>query len=105
MSTAKTSSTLLAAKLAGVRGKRLGLALGTGVAWLLVAAVALLGTAMIADWKWDFSHSIRQALLALDALVLLLIAARHIARVEQIGEERAIDHLHFLEARGAQAGR
>ncbi len=79
MSTAKTSSTILTAKLAGVRGKRLALALGTGVAWLLVAAVTLLSAGMIADWKWDFSHGIRQALLALDALVLLIIAARHIA--------------------------
>ena len=74
------SSTLLTAKLAGVRGKRLGLALGTGVAWLAVATVTLLGIGMMVDWKWDLPYGGRQALLAMDALVLLLIAARHIAR-------------------------
>jgi hypothetical protein len=79
MSTTK-SSTLLTAKLAGVRGKRLGLALGTGVAWLAVATVTLLGMGMMVDWKLDLPYGGRQALLAMDALVLLLIAARHIAR-------------------------
>ncbi|MBC8324238.1 MAG: hypothetical protein H8E27_01235 [Verrucomicrobia subdivision 3 bacterium] len=79
MNTAKQSSTILTAKLDGVRTKRLGLALGTGVAWLVAAAVSMLSAGMIADWKWDFSHGIRQAMLALDALVLLIIAARHIA--------------------------
>ena len=74
MNTAETS-TVLTAKLAGVRGKRLTLALGTGVAWLAVAAVTLLGAGMMVDWKWDLSHGARQALLALDALVLLIIAA------------------------------
>ncbi len=73
------SSTMLTAKLAGVRGKRLLFAVLTGLAWLVVAAVALLGAGMLADWKWDFSHGTRQALLAVDALVLLIIAARHIA--------------------------
>ncbi len=79
MNTAE-SSTVLTTKLAGVRGKRLTLALGTGVAWLAVAAVTLLGAGMMVDWKWDLSHGARQALLALDALVLLIIAARHIAQ-------------------------
>ena len=79
MSTTK-SSTLLTAKLAGVRDKRLGLALGTGVAWLAVGTVTLLGIGMMVDWKWDLPYGGRQAFLVMDALVLLLIAARHIAR-------------------------
>ena len=74
------SSTVLTAKLAGVRGKRLTLALGTGIAWLAVAAVTLFGAGMMADWKWDLSHGVRQALLALDAGVLIIIVARYIAR-------------------------
>ena len=78
MSTTK-SSTLLTAKLAGVRGKRLGLALGTGVAWLAVASVILLSGGMMVDWKWELKPGERQALLVIDALVLLIIAARHIA--------------------------
>ena len=75
-----SSNTLLTAKLAGVRTKRLLLALVTGIAWLVAAGVVLLGAGMMVDWKWNLSHSARQGLLALDALVLIILAARYIAK-------------------------
>ena len=45
MSNARTaySSELLRGKLAAVRSKQLGVALGTGVSWLVLVAAVLLG--------------------------------------------------------------
>lgn len=77
MSTTHTSQ-LLSAKLAGVRGKQLGLALGGGLAWIALAAVALLGTGMLLDWKWNLPLWARLLFLLFDALVLMALIVRHV---------------------------
>ena len=71
-------SRLLEAKLAAVRSKHLNVGLGTGVAWLAVAAVALLAGGMLLDWKLDLDKSVRTLLLLIDAIVLAVIFIRHI---------------------------
>ena len=65
MSLAKTASAseVLQSKLSGVRDKHLYVGLGTGVAWLVLAAVVLLGVGMFLDWKFDLSKDIRTVLL------------------------------------------
>ena len=71
-------SRLLEDKLAAVRSKHLNVGLGTGVAWLAVAAVALLAGGMLLDWKLDLDKSVRTLLLLIDAIVLAVIFIRHI---------------------------
>ena len=71
-------SRLLEAKLAAVRSKHLNVGLGTGVAWLAVAAVALLAGGMLLDWKLDLDKSVRTLLLLIDAIILTVIFIRHI---------------------------
>ena len=71
-------SRLLEAKLAAVRSKHLNVGLGTGVAWLAVAAVTLLAGGMLLDWKLDLDKSVRTLLLLIDAIVLAVIFIRHI---------------------------
>ena len=80
MSLAKTASAseVLQSKLSGVRDKHLYVGLGTGVAWLVLAAVVLLGVGMFLDWKFDLSKDIRTVLLMGDVVVLLVIFAKHI---------------------------
>jgi hypothetical protein len=80
MSSAKTarSSELLQSKLSGVRDKHLYIGLGTGVAWLVLATVLLLGAGMFLDWKFDLSKDVRTVILMGDAVVLLVIFAKHI---------------------------
>ena len=56
-------SRLLEDKLAAVRAKHLNVGVGTGVAWLAVAAVALLTGGMLLDWKLDLDKSVRTCLL------------------------------------------
>ncbi|MDG2213431.1 MAG: hypothetical protein P8M70_06365, partial [Verrucomicrobiota bacterium] len=65
MSSAKTvhSSEFLQSKLSGVRDKHLYVGLGTGVAWLVLAAVLLLGVGMFLDWKFDLSKNVRTIIL------------------------------------------
>ena len=71
-------SRLLEDKLAAVRAKHLNVGVGTGVAWLAVAAVALLAGGMMLDWKLDLDKSVRTLLLLIDAIVLAVIFIRHI---------------------------
>ena len=80
MSSAKTahSSELLQSKLSGVRDKHLYVGLGTGVAWLVLAAVLLLGVGMFLDWKFDLSKDVRTVILMGDVVVLLVIFVKHI---------------------------
>ena len=80
MSLAKTAraSELLQSKLAGVRDKHLYLGLGAGVAWLVLASVALLAAGMFLDWKFDLPKDVRMVLLMGDVVVLLVIFAKHI---------------------------
>ena len=72
------SSAMLENKLAGVRAKHLNVGVGTGLAWLAVAAVALLAVGMFIDWKFNLDKSLRTLLLLVDAVVLLVIFIRHI---------------------------
>ena len=80
MSSVKTghSSEMLQGKLAGVRNKHLFVGLGTGFAWLLLAAVGLLGVGMFLDWKFDLPKDVRLVFLIGDALVLSVIFRKHI---------------------------
>ena len=71
-------SRLLDDKLAAVRAKHLNVGVGTGVAWLAVAAVALLAGGMLLDWKLDLDKSVRTLLLLIDAIILAVIFIRHI---------------------------
>jgi len=71
-------SRLLEDKLAVVRAKHLNVGVGTGVAWLAVAAVALLTGGMLLDWKLDLDKSVRTLLLLIDAIILTVIFIRHI---------------------------
>ena len=81
MSTAGTpfSSKLLQAKLASVRGKQLYVALGTGVAWMVLAGVVLLALGMYIDWHIDLGRETRIFFLVIDVIVLSIIFSRHIA--------------------------
>ena len=80
MSTVRTDhpSEVLQGKLEGVRNKHLLVGLGTGFAWLLLAAVGLLGIGMLLDWKFDLPKDVRLLFLIGDALVLLVIFIKHI---------------------------
>ena len=80
MSTASTShsSKLLQSKLASVRSKQLFVALGTGVAWLILASVGLLALGMFIDWHIALSRDARMLLLVVDAIVLFSIFKQHI---------------------------
>ena len=71
-------SRLLEDKLAAVRAKHLNVGVGTGVAWVAVAAVALLAGGMLLDWKLDLDKSVRTLLLLIDAIILTVIFIRHI---------------------------
>ena len=71
-------SRLLEDKLAAVRAKHLNVGVGTGVAWLAVAVVALLTGGMLLDWKLDLDKSVRTLLLLIDTIILAFIFIRHI---------------------------
>ena len=81
MSAADTpfSSKLLQAKLASVRGKQLYVALGTGVAWMVLAGVVVLALGMYVDRHIDLRRETRILLLVIDVIVLSIIFSRHIA--------------------------
>ena len=80
MSNARTaySSELLRGKLAAVRSKQLGVALGTGVSWLVLVAAVLLAAGMLIDWKYDLTRAVRLLFLMVDVLVLVTIFLRYI---------------------------
>ena len=69
---------VLQGKLEGVRNKHILVGLGTGFAWLLLAAVGLLAAGMFLDWKFDLPKDARILFLIGDALVLLVIFVKHI---------------------------
>jgi len=73
------SSKLLQAKLASVRGKQLSVALGTGVAWMVLAGVVLLALGMYVDWHIDLKRETRILFLVIDVIVLSIVFSRHIA--------------------------
>ncbi len=73
-------STLLAAKLAGVRRKHVGVAAGTGAGMAVGAFIILLAAAMLCDWWLDFPLTARAITLVLTLGVTSFIVWRFVVR-------------------------
>ena len=73
-------SALLAAKLAGVRQKHVGVAAGTGAGMAVGALIILLAAAMLCDWWLDFPLAARAVTLALTMGVTGFVVWRFVVR-------------------------
>ena len=73
-------SALLAAKLAGVRRKHVGVTAGTGAGMAVGVLIILLAAAMLCDWWLDFPRAARALTLALTLGVTGFIVWRFVVR-------------------------